>query len=241
METQELPPGKMVDIGGYKLHINCMGSGSPTVILEAGLGSNQTGWDMVRSEIAEFTKVCSYDRSGLGWSEHGDKPRTSKTAVKELHKLLDKAGISGPYVMVGHSFGGYHVRLFASTYPDEVVGMVLVDANHHDQEFRLEQQSKASAERASQNKEGVRVPEDFFESARQVRETSPLRDMPLTVLGATLDRVDGWIELQKDLPNILPNSKFILVDNCGHWIQRERPDLVIEAIRQIVEEVRLKM
>jgi len=240
IEKHELPPGKLIDMGGYKLHINCMGAVSPTVILEAGLGSPQLVWDEVRSEIAKFTRVCSYDRSGLGWSEHGLQPRTSQQAIKELHILLEKAGVSGPYVLVGHSFGGYHVRLFASTYPDEVVGMVLVDANHHDQESRLRPNTPAEAERASRNREGVRVPEDFFESARQVRQAPPLRDMPLVVLGATLDRVEGWVELQKDLPNIVANGKFILVEECGHFIQFDRPELVIESIREVVEEARNK-
>ena len=106
VETREPPPGKLVDIGGYQLHINCTGKGSPTVILEAGLGGDSRSWHEVQPEIAEFAQVCSYDRAGLGWSDPGPKPRTSQQIVKELHRLLAKADIQSPYVLVGHSFGG---------------------------------------------------------------------------------------------------------------------------------------
>ena len=123
-------PGRIVDLGGYKLHINCQGSGSPTIILDAGIGDWSTHWLAVQNLIKTDTRVCSYDRAGYGWSEPGPRPRDSTRIVDDLHSLLDKAQIDPPYILVGHSFGGLNMRLFASTYPAEVVGLVLVDASH---------------------------------------------------------------------------------------------------------------
>ena len=125
-------PGKVIDVGSYRLHINCTGTGSPTVILDAGLGGSSLDWSLVQPGVATFTRVCSYDRAGYGWSDSGPKPRTSERIVSELHTLLVKAGIPTPYVLVGHSYGGFNVRLYAYTYPQEVAGMILVDASHED-------------------------------------------------------------------------------------------------------------
>ncbi len=122
------PPGQMVDVNGYKMHLHCLGEGSPTVILEAGLDDFSIFWSQVQPKVAESTRVCSYDRAGLGWSELSPNPRTSKTMVMELHSLLVNSSIDPPYVMVGHSFGGALARLYAHHYPNEVAGMVLVDA-----------------------------------------------------------------------------------------------------------------
>jgi pimeloyl-ACP methyl ester carboxylesterase len=136
------PPGKLLDVGGYRVHLYCTGtvrSGSPTVILEAGNGGTALYWSKVQPAVASFTRVCSYDRAGYGWSDDGPKPRTSERIVRELHTLLVKAGIPGPYVLVGHSFGGLTIRLYASTYPAEAVGLILVDAMHEDQFVRQPQ------------------------------------------------------------------------------------------------------
>lgn len=127
------PPGEMVDVGGYNLHLNCSGQGSPTVILESALGGTSLDWSLVQPKVAEFTRVCSYDRAGYGWSDAGAMPRTSEQIVKELRSLLTKAGIGSPYILVGHSFGGYHTRLYANKFADEVAGVVLIDASHEDQ------------------------------------------------------------------------------------------------------------
>jgi pimeloyl-ACP methyl ester carboxylesterase len=127
------PPGKLVDVGGHRLHITCMGEGSPTVVLEAGLSCTSLDWSHVLPAIAQFTRVCAYDRAGCGWSDPGPWPRTGQTIVNELHTLLDEGGVTGPLVLVGHSYGGLLVRLYASYYPDAVAGLVLVDAAHEDQ------------------------------------------------------------------------------------------------------------
>ncbi len=126
------PHGKLVDVGGYRLHISVSGEGEPTVILDTGLGHTSQIWGLVQSEVASFTRVCSYDRAGYGWSDPRSSPRTSIQIVEELHKLLKNAGLPGPYVLVGHSFGGLNMYLYALRYPNEVAGLVLVDAVSYD-------------------------------------------------------------------------------------------------------------
>ncbi len=124
------PPGKRIDIGGYCLHIQTAGEGPITVVLDAGMTFPSLDWSLVQPKIASFTRVCSYDRAGLGWSDPSPYPRTAEQIVTELHTLLKKAKIPKPYLLVGHSMGGIHMRLFAARYPEEVVGLVLVDASH---------------------------------------------------------------------------------------------------------------
>lgn len=137
LARQNLPPGQLTNIGDYNMHIYCTGEGSPTVILEAGLNDFFVSWSKIQPGVAKVTRVCSYDRAGLGWSEASPFPRTSKVMVEELHTLLKNTGIEGPYILVGHSFGGINIRLFARQYPDEVIGLVLVDSAHEQQIQRL--------------------------------------------------------------------------------------------------------
>jgi len=128
--------GQLVDVGGYKLHIYCVGEnveGSPTVILEQGLGGTSVAWARVQLEIAQSTRTCAYDRGGMGWSDPGSEPRDGEQIATELHTLLHNANIPGPYVLVGWSFGGLYVRIYAGKYPTEVSGIVLLDSSHPDQ------------------------------------------------------------------------------------------------------------
>ena len=130
------PPGQMVDVGDYRLHLYCTGAnvnGSPTVILEQGGGGNTLGWFLVQPEVAKATRVCSYDRAGQGWSDAAPEPRDGESIAKDLHTLLQNAGIPGPYVLAGHSYGGLFVRAYAAYYPEEVVGLVLLDSAHPDE------------------------------------------------------------------------------------------------------------
>jgi pimeloyl-ACP methyl ester carboxylesterase len=123
------PPGQLVDVGGYRLHINCTGTGSPTVMIEAGLGDWSTSWaGYVQPEVAKMTRVCTYDRAGMGWSEAGPLPRDAAQFAKELHTLLQNANVPGPYVMVGHSLGGLAVRVFVHDYASEIAGVVLIES-----------------------------------------------------------------------------------------------------------------
>jgi pimeloyl-ACP methyl ester carboxylesterase len=127
------PPGEMVDVGGYSLHINCVGRGSPTVVLDAGTGEMSANWVLVQQEVSGVTRVCAYDRAGMGWSEMGSEPRDAKQISNELYTLLEDANIEGPYVLVGHSFGGLYMQTYAARYPDEVAGVALVDSSQPDQ------------------------------------------------------------------------------------------------------------
>ncbi|MEP7366133.1 MAG: alpha/beta hydrolase [Acidobacteriota bacterium] len=134
MEARRFPePGRLIDIGGFRLQLNCTGSGSRTVILEAGLGDRLSEWQLVQLGLAKFARVCSYDRAGYGGSDSGPMPRTSARIADELHKLLQRAGEQLPFVFVGHSYGGYNVRVYAGKHAEEVAGMVLVDATQEDQ------------------------------------------------------------------------------------------------------------
>jgi pimeloyl-ACP methyl ester carboxylesterase len=130
-------PGRLVDVGGYRLHIYCTGSGAPTVILDALFPGTVSNWAWVQPEIAKTTRVCAYDRAGLGWSDRGPTPRDARQHARELHALLAAAAIPGPYVLVGHSLGGLSVRMFADQYPDEVAGMALIEASDPDAWKRL--------------------------------------------------------------------------------------------------------
>lgn len=122
-----IEPAHMVDVGGRKMNIFCVGHGSPTVVLEAGLGDQIRAWALVQPEIGKVTRTCSYDRAGLGFSDPSNRPGTAENAVDDLHRLLLAASIKPPYVLVGHSLGGMYLQLFADYYRSEVTGMVLVD------------------------------------------------------------------------------------------------------------------
>jgi pimeloyl-ACP methyl ester carboxylesterase len=134
MDARRSPePGRLVDLGVYRLKINCTGSGSPVVILESGLGDVLPEWERVQAGISSFSRACSYDRGGYGESDAGPMPRTSLEIAHELHALLQNAGEHPPYILVGHSFGGYNARVFGGQYPNEVAGMVLADTPQEDQ------------------------------------------------------------------------------------------------------------
>lgn len=132
IERQHPPPGRLVDVGGHRLHVHIRGAGSPTVVIDAGLSGASSDWEKVADGVATFTRVCTYDRAGYGWSDPGPRPRTSQRVVEELRVLLRKAGLEPPYLLLGHSWGGLNLRLYASLHPDEVAGLILVDALNMD-------------------------------------------------------------------------------------------------------------
>src|SRR6266403_4372367 len=134
------PPGRLIEVNGYKMHLYCVGDGSPTVILESGLGDNWLSWYKVQPALAKFARVCSYDRAAVGWSDVQPEPPDSRNVALRLHSLLNNAEVKPPYVLVGHSIGGIHVRVYQNMYPSDVVGMVFVDSTHPDAKNRVPSQ-----------------------------------------------------------------------------------------------------
>jgi len=254
----------LVDIGGRRLYIKCMGAGSPTVILEHGMATESDSWAQVQQAVARFTRVCAFDRAGRGKSDPAPKPRTSEDMVADLHPLLANAHVPGPYILVGNSLGGFNARLYTHEYPDEVVGVVLVDSMHPDQFTRFEQ---ALPPETPQDPEGLKMfrqsftrdykdptknPEGFDQltSHEQVRPVTSLGDVPMVVLASgtfllTMPEPRSashmhnlWQGLQRDLAQLSSNSKFVAVEDSGHFIQVDRPQVVVDAIRELVEQVR---
>ena len=131
-------PGELINVGTHRLHINCVGKGIPSVIIDSGIGGFSLEWFKIQNNLSNDVRICSYDRAGYGWSDIGPKPRTTARIVKELKTLLREARIPGPYLLVGHSFGGYNVRYFASEYPELTAGLVLIDSSHP-QQFNTEE------------------------------------------------------------------------------------------------------
>lgn len=131
-DAAPVPPGRLVDVGGYRLHLDCTGEGGPAVVLISGAGDFSFDWSLVQPRASRFARVCSYDRAGLAWSDLGPTPRTMRQDAHELHTLLANAGVRPPYVLVGHSVGGLVARVYAQRYPREVAGVVLVDSTTED-------------------------------------------------------------------------------------------------------------
>jgi pimeloyl-ACP methyl ester carboxylesterase len=243
--------GHLVDAGGYRLRIDCYGEGSPVVVMDSGLTFTRSTWDNVTPEVAKFTRVCVYDRAGLGDSDPGPTPRTSQLAVNDLHVILSNAGIFPPYILVGHSIGGLNVRLYASENPDEVVGMVLVDSSHEDEYADYAALMSPADKKTYLDHEGGENFEkfDLLTSAQQVRSAGPLPDIPLIVLTHghpdpdTANNVNTpkneeiWRKLQEDLAHRVPHGVDLIAQKSGHFIQNDRPDLVINSIHEIFNEV----
>ena len=274
----------LVDIGGgRRLYLECAGQGSPTVVLEAGFRTRADLWsdDLIQPEaprtmvfpgVAAFTRVCAYDRPGTttvtddvllpSRSDPVAMPRTAADSVHDLQALLEAADVPGPYVLVGHSYGGMLMRLYASTYPDEVVGMVLVDAFSEGLKAQMTAEQWTAYAAIFQP-----VPEalagysdleftDLDVSVSQVRDatdSSPLPPLPLVLLsrgqpmampadlpggltGEGLER--AWTVEQERLAALLPGARHVIAAESEHYIQLQQPELVIAAVRQVVDAVR---
>lgn len=130
-------PGQLYDVGNLRLHMTCMGEGGPTVIMDAGLGGFSLEWLSIQRRLANTVQTCAYDRAGYGWSDMGPSPRTTSQINGEFERLLEAAALKPPYILVGHSFGGYNVQYYAKANPDKVAGVVLVDASHPNQAERI--------------------------------------------------------------------------------------------------------
>jgi pimeloyl-ACP methyl ester carboxylesterase len=241
-----------VDAGGHSLHMLVEGQGSPTVILESGIGQGADAWSKVLPEVARLTRTVAYDRAGLGESEPGPKPRTAQQIAVELRTALKNAYVSPPYVLVGHSGSGFNIRVFASMYPREVVGMLFIDPIQEGLDDWLKSNRpeawKEMQEQIARSAEGVRDEAAASEaSMKQVQAARRLKGVPVILLTGgrtgdfrTPELLQAWQSLHKEWLKQVPSGKHILAEKSGHDIHQEEPELVINAIKEIVESARQK-
>jgi pimeloyl-ACP methyl ester carboxylesterase len=187
------PPGKLVDLGGHKLHFNCTGEGGPTVVVENGLGDFSFDWTLVQSRVARFARICTYDRAGYAWSDPGPRPRTFAQLNLELHDALAKLGERGPLILVGHSFGGPVVRNYAATYPKEVAGMVLVDSVQEDQRVII--RGKAVRLRDGAKGKSIPAPREELRESDRPAVRPPAAQQRLDPLYSKLPRAEQELRL----------------------------------------------
>lgn len=265
----EADRAELIDIGGRKLSLLTLGQGSPTVVIEVGMGApgaHDPEWHAVIKEISKTNRVCIYDRAGLGKSDPVPTlPRTSLDVANDLNALLTKANVPGPYLLVGHSFGGLYVRMFASRYSEKVAGMVLVDATPPDMDEKwLASFPPPSADEPESLRRGraylsgranpASNPEqiDRRASEAQVRAAGDLGAKPLVILThcskfrveaslpeeVSLKMEEIYQQLQADLKRLSSNSTLQQSANGGHGLHAEDPELVIQGIRQALDAVK---
>lgn len=233
----------LVQLNSFKLFTKVYGKKKekPTIIMDAGYGDYSKAWESIAPEISTLTEIFVYDRAGLGKSEKSLNPRTSIHMVKELKDVLIKLNIIPPYILVGHSFGGVNVRLYASIYPQEVSGIVLVDSTPEDYRERFLPTMSMEFQKAYNNQfiyEGSY--DEFIESLIQLKENKKKMDVPLIVLAAgkkahySRESQELWNEMQKDILDISTMSELVIVDNSTHYIQNDNPKVIVNAIKKLL-------
>ena len=256
--------GGSIDVGGYNLRYQCFGKGTPAIIVEAGGGDKPTvslTWSTVIQNVYPVTRICIYDRV--------DGVRTSGEIAEDLHVLLNEIPVPGPYILVAHSIGGYHARVFAHLYPEEVAGMILVDTTpaYPDASIAFatayptyspEEASGITKGRLSDADISALIPPsvdglDFTASAEQVRQAGSLGDIPLVVISQTPGGPDDWpgldpaareeyaaitLKIQADLANLSSKGVFLVAETSNHFISVHEPQIIIDAITQMVKEIR---
>jgi pimeloyl-ACP methyl ester carboxylesterase len=269
--AEPVPGFASVDIGGRSLRYKCFGEGTPTVLIEPGGGTSletvfswnrPIGWAVIVPQISKLTRVCVYDRAGLGRSDPAPVPRTSLDVAKDLHELLDRAHIAPPYVIAGQSYGGMNARMFASLYPQTIAGLVLVDSSHPDTYPEVAKVLPPPTPGESKFLQGWRKGPDLSKTREwvdlkangdRVRATGGIGDKPLIVLTQSPgwndpfapDDVEPLIDaviqrLNAQLLTLSSDSKQIVAKTAGHNIQADDPQLVIDAINEVVAKVRRK-
>lgn len=266
----ELPQGveRSFDVGGYKLRIKCMGERLPTILLDAGIGEppiESGSWNKVATTLSETNRVCLYDRAGLGSS---DKPRVLPVKVdqqvQDLHRLVTAARLDKPFVLVSHSMAGFAARVYASKFPEDLKGLVLVDSSHPDQWNRWrsafpaentdQPESVANGRRfiTEQYKDPGKNPENFdiFGSAGIARRITSIGAIPLVVVthspkwrmdpqlpeDISLKLEAQWQEMQKELLSLSTDSSQLVSETAGHYVQAEDPALVVRAVNMVAKE-----
>ena len=298
-------PQKLVAVeGGRRLNIYCIGRGSPAVVFDSGLGDGTRVWGLIQPAVAKYTRACSYDRAGLGFSDPPTRPSTSANMVDDLHRLLHAAHVRSPYILVGHSLGGMNVKLYAEKYLPEVAGLVFVDPSHEDLgkgAWAIDPESQktyapyietlhrcleakpedfvagsklvqncgpfptprySDAINAVESERGTlhgrlqaRISEQenvWFTSADQVRAAyRSLAAIPIIVLtheafprgpNETQEQRDAknklWIDLHDQIAAMSTHGKRLTVDNTGHYIQLDQPQVVIDSILEVLQDSR---
>ena len=253
------------DVGGHRLYIECRGTGTPTMVLGHGQGASRTTWDRIWPDLLKMGRVCRYDRAASGNSEVGPVPTTSGRIVRDLHKLLEAAGVPPPYVMVGHSFGGLNAQLFARTFPSEVSGLVLIESSSRDYDVRRSVQGampedpterqlllefievfNAMMHDYTMSPEGV----DWETSYQELSGATDFGGIPLYVVTAgdrtwtsppafpppLKERVARlWLDAQTKLATRSSRSTHVVAEGAGHLVHEDRPDIVIKAIKAVLE------
>lgn len=246
----------LIAVGQYRLRARTQGASGPVVVFDAGHGDGADQWGDLPGEIAAFARVCTYDRAGRGGSSPAPLPRTSGQIVADLRTVLAALALPPPYILVGHSFGGQNMTLFARCYPAEVAGLILFDATHHDFAERmrailtLETWATFAAE-FDQSVEGI----DRHASSAELRAAPPFPPIPLVVvargvLPATDQHPPGWPiaqfeamwqGLQAEQAAQSPRGRLIRADGAGHYVHHDRPDLALAAIRAVTDEVAINL
>lgn len=218
----------LYDVGGYRLYLTCSGAGSPTVILDAGLGADHSEWSAVQPAVARFTRVCSWDRAGLGKSDRRPRrgPVTTFEIAVELHTLLQQAGIKAPYILVGHSVGGIDMRIYQMRYPADVAGLVMAEGTPEQQELTGNGIESGNGE--------VIV---FGPAAHALQHWSLSPDLPLVVIERAEDTDSVWQAQQAALSVRSGNSLLIVAMNSDHRVEEQQPALVAVGIEAVVDSV----
>ena len=242
--------GGLIDIGnGRSLWLECSGTGSPTVLLESGLGGDHRTWELVQPRLAESGRVCTYDRAGIGESDPATTPRTAADTVEDLELLLEAADIEPPYVLVGFSIGGAIAQLYSATHPEDIAGLVLVESNHPDEVEQFEAHL-TPAQVAEDRAEVMNNPEGFdpFTSLEQLQAAGPQPDVPLVVVTAGIS--EGWppgwdaamfdalrADQQADLVTLTSQGTQVIADNSRHHVPSEQPGVIVEAVATVLRTI----
>ncbi|AFJ02065.1 putative hydrolase or acyltransferase of alpha/beta superfamily [Methylophaga frappieri] len=261
------PLGKRYDIGGYKMHLHCQGKNGPTVVVDAGLGEDSSDWQKIVDQVRNTTRICVLDRPGYGWSDFGPTPRTSERIAGEIERLLSSASIGPPYLLVGHSFGGFNVRMFAARHPNQVKGMILIDASHEEQFNRLKIRlprpeaqhrsviilPKGTVDTFSSDKPQALKERSFFAaraeitsmslSAKQVGQLADFPEIPLVIIsrGQPEWTGDPALQLREKIWIDLQRELTHLTSNSRHLFAHKSGHAIPQQQPQIIVDTILEM